>query len=45
MVMAMITFSIPVPSTVTTASAMMIKGNAMKTSNTRCKRRSNQPPK
>ena len=43
--MAMITYWIPVPRIETTASAMMIKGKAMKMSITRWNIRSNQPPK
>ena len=42
---ARITFSVPVPRIDTTASAMMTSGNAMKTSMTRWKMRSNSPPK
>ena len=41
----MMTFSVPVPSTVTMVSARMIEGNAMKMSMTRWSRMSNLPPK
>ena len=45
MVMAMITFCTPVPKIATTASAMMISGNAITTSKMRCRIRSILPPK
>ena len=45
MVMARMTLCVPVPKMATTASAMMISGNAMNTSMTRWKTRSIQPPK
>ena len=44
-VMAMMTFSTPLPNTATTASARMIRGKAIRTSSTRWNTRSNQPPK
>jgi len=45
MVMAMMTFCTPVPKMETMASAMMISGNAITTSNTRCMIMSIMPPK
>ena len=45
MVMAMMTFCTPVPKIDTIASAMMISGNAITTSNSRCMSMSIRPPK
>ena len=45
MVMAMMTLCTPVPKIDTIASAMMISGNAITTSNMRWKIRSIRPPK